>query len=507
MNGKPSFSQPLDMTSRSTLLAYALLGVLIVAGAFHVWWYRDLPIVRNSLIYAQICNRLVEPGHRFSPDSDAYTKAIGFPAVSLPFVQTWGANVGLKMSSWLWTSLWAVSVVALFARLRERLGLGRQHLWLVLLLTLFSPLAFYQFMSAYPDTLIAVTFLWSLYFLDRTLSRESRWFDGLLFSLTVLTSVWVKHMGLIMIPILIAFLLVRGDQLPALWRERRVSLVTALVSAAIVALTLVAARQGRIPLFNLDTVTQNYTQEWEAPTASSGNFLADVLRPNLLMLATYFLVTLGICTPLLCWPRRLRKNLEWYVTAAIVIIAIVVYKGSPNNPRYLLTIAPLLAAFAAATLLALSRGRRLVLIGLFIVVNAYSTAYYNSIGFHDFADRVAPLRPLDNLRLTGPQRDRQTAIEQVNKLAQAGANRLIVVSGDAGYYGDASFHVLDPLFDARLRIQYQGTWDPSALAEMGPEPVVVVYWNSDISITAQLDGLGKRVSDAVWIVRSGAHGS
>ena len=124
-----------------------------------------------------------------------------------------------------WTSLWAVSVVALFARLRERLGLGRQHLWLVLLLTLFSPLAFYQFMSAYPDTLIALTFLWSLYFLDRTLSWESRWFDGLLFSLMVLVSVWVKHLGLIMIPILIAFLLIRRDQLPALWRERRVSLV------------------------------------------------------------------------------------------------------------------------------------------------------------------------------------------------------------------------------------------------------------------------------------------
>jgi hypothetical protein len=152
-----------------------------------------------------------------------YTKAIGFPVVHCP-----RAEMGRQRRTHAivaWTSLWAVSVVALFARLRERLGLGRQHLWLVLLLTLFSPLAFYQFMSAYPDTLIALTFLWSLYFLDRTLSWESRWFDGLLFSLMVLVSVWVKHLGLIMIPILIAFLLIRRDQLPALWRERRVSLV------------------------------------------------------------------------------------------------------------------------------------------------------------------------------------------------------------------------------------------------------------------------------------------
>jgi len=494
------------MTSRSTLLAYALLGVLIVAGAFHVWWYRDLPIVRNSLIYAQISNRLVEPGRRFSPDTDAYTKATGFSVVSLPFVQTWGANVGLKMSSWLWTSLWAVSVVALFTRLRERLGLGRQHLWLVLLLTLFSPLAFYQFVSAYPDTLSALTFVWSLYFLDRMLSWESRWFDGLMFSLTVLASVWVKHYGLIMIPILIAFLLIRGDQLPALWRERRVSLGTGVVAAAILAFALVAAHLGHIPLFNLNTVTQNYTQEWQTPTVSSGNFLADVLGPNLLMLAFYLLVTLGICTPLLCWPRRLRKNLEWYVTAAIVIIAIVIYKGSSNNPRYFLTIAPLLAVFAAATLLALPRRYRFVLIGLFIVVNAYTTAYYNSIGFHDFADRFVPIRRQDNLRLTGLQRDRQVELEQINKLAQSGARSLIIVSN---YYGDASHHVLDGLFDVRLRIQYQVTWDPGALAGEGPEPVIVLYWSHDLvtPTAAELDRLGQRVTDSIWIVRTGPHDS
>ena len=253
-------------------------------------------------------------------------------------------------------------------------------------------------------------------------------------------------------------------------------------------------------------MTQNYTQEWQAPTVSSGNFLADVLGPNLLMLAIYFLVTLGICTPLLCWPRRLRKNLEWYVTVAIVIIAIVVYKGSANNPRYFLTITPLLAAFAAATLLALPRRWRFVLVGLFIVVNAYTTAYYNSIGFHDFAERLVPIPRQDNLRLTGLQRDRQVAVEQINKLAQGGARSLIIV---ANYYGDASHHVLDRLFDVRLRVQYQTTWDPSALAGMGPEPVIVLNWwhNSDTPTTAELDRLGQRVSDSIWIVRTGQHGS
>jgi hypothetical protein len=147
-----------------------------------------------------------------------------------------------------------------------------------------------------------------------------------------------------------------------------------------------------------------------------------------------------------------------------------------------------------------------VLIGLFIVVNAYTTVYYNSIGFHDFADRFVPIRRQDNLRLTGLQRDRQVEVEQINKLAQGGAKGLIVVSD---YYGDASHNVLDRLFDVRLRVQYQITWDPSALAGMGPEPVIVLYWthNSVTPTAAELDRLGQRVTDSIWIVRTGPHGS
>ena len=448
------------MTSRSNLLTYVLLGALIAAATFHAWVHRDLPLVRNSVIYARIIENMVESGPRFSPQTQAYNKPLGFAVLSLPFVQTWGATLGLKMSSWLWTSLWAVSIVALFSRLRERMGLTRQHLWLVLLLTLFGPLVFYQSVSAYPDTLFALTFLWSLYFLDRMLSPTARWFDGILFALMMVASVWAKHHGVVLILILIAFLLIRVRQLPAIWRERPGPSLVSAAAVAIMVLTLVAAFQGRVPLFNLDTVVQNYTQSWQAQSAPAdhGGFVRDTLVPNLRMLVFGLLATLGICTPLLCWPRHVEKNLEWYVTAAIMIFAIIVYRGSTVNPRYLIAIVPLLATFVAASLVALPYRFRVAVISLFIGVNAYTTLYYNSIGFHDLASQIVPLAPRDNLRLTAQQRQRQAEIDKINQLAASGAKTLIVV---ANYYQDPRTFVLEDVFDDKLRIRYQTTWDPA----------------------------------------------
>ena len=496
------------MTSRSNLLSYVLLGALIAAATFHAWVYRDLPLVRNSVIYARIIDNMVESGPRFSPETQAYGKPLGFAVLSLPFVQTWGASLGLKMSSWFWTSLWAVSIVALFSRLRERLGLTEQHLWLVLVLALLSPLVFYQSVSAYPDTLFDVTFLWSLYFLDRTLSLTARWFDGILLTLMMVASVWVKHHGVVLIPILLAFVLIRGRQLPAIWRERKGASLVSVAAVAIMMLTLVAAFQGRVPLFNLHAVVQNYTQSWgvQPGAVSHGGFVRDTLVPNLRMLEFGFLVTLGICTPLLFWPRHVGKNLEWYVTVAIMILTLIVYRGSKLNPRYLISITPLLATFVAASLVALPHRFRVAVIGLFIGVNAYTTLYYNSIGFHDLASRIVPLAPHDNLRLTAEQRERRAEIDQINQLAAGGAKTLIVVSD---YYGDARNYVLDESFNDSLRIQYQTIWDPGALARTGPEPTVVLYdqfnsrTRSITPTTRALDRVGERLTDSIWIVRTG----
>ena len=80
------------------LLPLLLIAGFIFAGAFHTWWYRGMPIVRNSLTYAQIIQAMIDYGSDFSVANHASNKALGFPYLSSPLVRLWGAGFVRELS-------------------------------------------------------------------------------------------------------------------------------------------------------------------------------------------------------------------------------------------------------------------------------------------------------------------------------------------------------------------------------------------------------------------------
>jgi hypothetical protein len=107
--------------SKKRVLLLSITVGFILAGAIHTWHYSDMPIVRNSMVYAQIAQSLMNYGTEFSPSKDGYKKALGFPYLSLPFVKTPGMSVGLKVSSFTWTSLWLLAVWVWWRKTKEKI--------------------------------------------------------------------------------------------------------------------------------------------------------------------------------------------------------------------------------------------------------------------------------------------------------------------------------------------------------------------------------------------------
>ncbi|HEB79385.1 MAG TPA: hypothetical protein ENI79_02785, partial [Rhodospirillales bacterium] len=172
-------------TPQVLVAALALMGGLL---AFH---NLDLPLVRNSLVYAKIAYAITDHGLLASAQH-AYNKALGFSVLSWPLVAWFGANAGLKIASFIGTVLFMAVVPVFLKRLPGMDDKGQsEFLKTVLVLTLFNPLVAYQFMSAYPDAFFAALTLGAIVFLDRMLSKDAGYLDAPAFAALALAAVWV----------------------------------------------------------------------------------------------------------------------------------------------------------------------------------------------------------------------------------------------------------------------------------------------------------------------------
>ncbi len=483
------------------LLPLSLIVGFIWAGAFHIWWYRDMPIVRDSLVYAKIVQAMIDYGSDFSVVHHGHNKALGFPYLSLPLVKVWGTGLGLKISSFIWTSLWVLTVWVWWRRMREFLNhedgssptssMSQGRIDVVFLIfALVNPLVFYQFISAYPDSLYAMTFLWSVYFLDRTLSGNIRWWDGVLFGFVSLFSIWVKHSGFILLLILPVFVVCRSSILPSLWREKRKELVIAILSLSAFLVTTAFAQAGRIDVFNLGHNVDNFMR---------GGNKWSIFKVNILNLRLYFLYSFSTLIPLLLYWRHFKKHKEWYITLIVFILSILIYRGGRLNIRYYLAVAPLLVFIIMLNWQRLRSSWKRVFFVSFAVINGFTLLFYNSVAFHAAVRDFVPLSSHDNLRLTREQRDRKESIDTINRLFNEGYNTLIFLSD---YKGDIRWYVWeqDGYYERGLSIIYSRHWNRDILDREKLSRVIVYDETGTFEKNERMVGRMQKVSNKVYVV-------
>lgn len=409
------------------VVAYLVLGFISLAAN------RDQPIVRNSVLYARIADACIDGDAAFFAESGAYRKALGFPLLSKPFVAKWGANIGLKGSSYIWTSCWILSVFYLFSRFSKR-GMWDGSANLVtgsaLLIFLLNPLVYYQFISGYPDSLDALSFLWAVIFLDRFLSEHGKWYDGLCFSAATLLAIWVKQHGFVILAILPVFLLSRKSLVKTLWKEKPKTMYVGILSLALLFGILSAAQLGKIPGFNITSSAEEY--------GGGDSGIAFNMFLGTKMALGYAFLSLSVLAPLLIhWPQwRTRK--EWYWAVIVFVATLLPYYGSAYNPRYLLPISPFLAWIVANNLTRLPRAAIQVLVPTFVMLNGFTTTYYNSRAVFERAAPVLQLPLPENLRLNNGQRRADDVLAEIRKQEKGGLKTLYFVSH---YYGDGMWYV------------------------------------------------------------------
>jgi len=449
----------------------AILFIIIYIGLGLVWTllYIDLPMVRNSILYGGIV-RAIEQYGVFSAADYAYNKPLGFAILSLPFTQMAGINAGLKLSSMFWTGVWSIVVLIFLKNQESGTNPDKRRLFLAVFITLFNPLTFYQFFSAYPDTLFSALFIVSLLFFDRAL-KHGKITDAVLSALLAFLSVWVKHHGFILLPIFAVLSIVNRHDIAGLWRSNKVAIYALVFSFSTLIALFVLAQYGKLPLFNIGRNTNNFL---------GGHDRFDIIADNTGNLFSYLILTFGVLTPfLLCW-KSYWKQRQFMVILALFVLPILYYKGAKYNIRYFIAITPVLAWIATDQILKLSPKARRIFLVSFFSFNAFTILYYNNIGFNAMVSKTIQLPAVDNLRLISEQKHERDVIEKIAQLAPQYDNTLIFLST---YYKDNPQQIweLSGLLPAGLKVYYAKRWKHKLLEQ----------YNLDKAIIYEYVGVGK----------------
>jgi hypothetical protein len=432
------------MRKRISWFPWIEIAVFVALGAIFVWVYREIPNVRNALLYARAAYFIEDLGSLSDLPSHAYRKALGFILASIPFVKLWGVNIGLKISSWFWTSLWLASSIPFYKRFSKYFDLKQQSFKIYFLVWVLNPLVFYQFISAYPDTMLAFAILWSLYFMDRLLSRDCKATDSVLFVLACALAYWTKHQGLLVFGILIFLLLWRRSLWGDLWKKRRASIYPGITTLGLLVVTVFVFRALGIPLFN-------YLDEKSNSELHPANYMID----NLKEFGAFIVVVYGLLAPLTIRRFQLAEaRWPWIIAAVGYATAHLFFLGTCLNMRYFLPILPILSLLVVSNLNSLGSILKIrIAIFLFVFLNLYSLIYYNSIEVHSKLADIFPLPRVDNLRITAGQNEAAESIRRINEIELTTRIPIIFVSG---YYQDGTFHVWekDGLFGKNSPINY-----------------------------------------------------
>ncbi|HZX97832.1 MAG TPA: hypothetical protein VFE90_25165 [Myxococcales bacterium] len=444
-------SSPHSKTSWLARRTYMVASGFVLVGALFTAMNANLPVLRNSLVYARTVENL-ELHHLAlwqvcADPAQVHAQACGFSVFAVPFVRLAGLNVGLTLASWMTTALLIAAMIAFFRRFNGAFGLTEKDLPLELVVTCFNPLVMTQFWSAHPDSVFAAFFLLSFVFLDRLLKDEvlKETWTAVAYTLAVMLAVFVRPAGLILYPLQALYVFWHRREVFALVRRRPRRFSALAASATVLAVWVGLGKLGHNPLVNLNQGEFNVPVPY---LSTLGGMVA--------LLAITFGVLLVVAAP--------RLSVTWESAPLLLMLAayvhvFMVYHGSSHNMRYYVPVLPLMALFVVRALRAV-RAKSMVAAGLaiFAVTNAAAILVYDSAGANRLFARVASekinggqLGYFDNLRLSSQLR-MKAALDRINALLPPGASLNYVTS----YYEGAAdgIYQASGLLRPDIRIRY-----------------------------------------------------
>jgi len=402
---------------------------------------RDLPIIRNALLYAQIHHELVEHGMRLwqvcGDPQLVFDKGCGFPALASPLIAAFGVNVGLKWASCIGTALFMYACLAVFRRFNARFGLSERDLPLELLFCCFNPLVAYQFWSAYPDTLFFAGLLYSLVLLDRLVMDRDSTDLGLAVGYLVifLVSLIVKPGALVFFPLQAIYLWWHRGEVTRAFTERPRRVVLLAVTFALALGFVALAMIGWNPLINLKGNEGQY--DGAVPYVQSVE-----------QFAVFLTMCFGVLLLLAPLVRVRAGDALLFVMIVVYSHIFMVYRGAHYNARYYIAILPFATMYVVRAFRSLSRAAlRRAALATFLATNAIAVLAFNErSNFRDLSAHIPPswfeeFTYLDSLRM-GAHLRMQASLAAVNEQVPVGAKLYYVSpyyygSGGQGVYQEA----------------------------------------------------------------------
>ena len=433
------------------LTSIALLAALLLGGLWVTVGNRDLPLVRNSLVYASASRHVLEHGGDPRPvvaDSAlSYDKPILYAWMSAPFVRAFGSHDGLRITSFLGTVAFLLAV-SWFSRSSSGL----------LQLATLGPCVFYQFWSAHPDTWFAaiVVVAWGL--AERIVAEPDRNPAGRVVALGawIYAAVLFKNYGLVLGISVPLYLLVHVRSLRASAAAKKI-LAAGLGVFAVLGALVVLAKTGHHPLSRLEGEGGGVGQYGRGVlwTSAKGTWIQ--LGIALLLQLHVALVfafrrsawTRGTWAPLLCF-------------GGIYVAGLMPFPTTFYNMRYFVPLFPLAARILLRGAESMRAGTRRAVLAAHAVVAIALVGVFNLAPLYRRAEPAipalvvdwigTPLSLLDNLRMP-LHLEQQAVLENIGRQVPAGAT---LYQMDVGYYRDAQHGVFerDGRIRADIRVEY-----------------------------------------------------
>lgn len=426
-----------------------LVLVVLLLGAVLTLSNRELPLVRNSLVYARASEHVIEHGYDPRPvvaDSQlSYDKPILYAWASAPFVAWLGNHDGLRLTSFLTTAAYVLALLHFARSFRELLPSGGAAL--LVALGAFGPCVFYQFWSAHPDGWFAglAVLAWSLTHRIVAETNADPVPRVVALGLTLLVAVLLKNYGLVL---LLSCPLYLGWHRRALRADRtrwRRLLASVAVVFALLGLFVWLAWTGHNPLSRLEGEGGGVGQYATGELATSARGACVGLGLALLL---QFHVALLFCIGRGAWAREMRAPLLCF--GAPYVLGLMPFPTTFYNMRYfvpLFALAALVLARGAADFAPGMRRKIAIAHGAFaaLLVLLFNWAPAYRAGEPYLPDltvkwyRGVPLSLLDNLRME--QHLAQAAVlDDIEHNVPPGATLYFL---DAFYYRDAQQGVFE----------------------------------------------------------------